>query len=105
MIRRNALSIALGGRNEDTLVPILEFLVKNITDRRWSATVIQVTNAILGIFDLLQHHKILIFNFLDIYGQVIGQSPTVDGLLFKLQKKLQQEVRFQQQLHELLGSL
>lgn len=35
----------------------------------------------------------------------MGQSPKVDELFVKLQRKLQAELEFQEKLHQLVGSL
>jgi len=46
---RGALQVALSGRNEDTLAPLLEFLMKNITNPQYSALLINITNSVLGL--------------------------------------------------------
>jgi U3 small nucleolar RNA-associated protein 15 len=48
LLQRNALNVALGGRNDVSLAPILQFLVKHVTNPRYSSLLIDVSNAILG---------------------------------------------------------
>ena len=50
LIRRKKLKVALAGRNEKSLSPILTYLCNNISDSRFSGTLIQVTDALLGKF-------------------------------------------------------
>ncbi|CAB3984474.1 U3 small nucleolar RNA-associated 15 homolog [Paramuricea clavata] len=88
LIRRQGLQIALSGRDEDSLLPILSFLNKHICNPRYTPTLIDVTNTIL-----------------DIYGRVLGQSPKVDDMLAKLQLKIASELKYQKQAFELMGSL
>ncbi|XP_028406892.1 U3 small nucleolar RNA-associated protein 15 homolog [Dendronephthya gigantea] len=88
LIRRQGLQIALSGRDEDTLLPILSFLNKHICNPRYTPTLIDVTNTIL-----------------DIYGPVLGQSPKLDDMLAKLKMKIASELNYQKQAFELMGSL
>ena len=88
LIRRQGLKIALSGRDEDSLVPVLSFLNKYLCNPRYTPTLIDVTNIIL-----------------DIYGPKLGQSPKVDDLLAKLQLKIALELKFQKQAFEIMGSL
>ena len=45
-----AVQVALSGRNEETLAPLLEFLMKNITNPHYSKLLVEVTNQTLGVF-------------------------------------------------------
>lgn len=42
---------------------------------------------------------------LDVYRQVVGQSPIVDRQLLRLQELLEREIDYQQDLMEVLGML
>eukprot|EP00126_Sphaerothecum_destruens_P003838 Sdes_comp17629_c0_seq1m6896 len=78
LIRRNGSKIALTGRDEVTLEPVLRFLTKNIDNPRYSTTLIHIANEVL-----------------DIYACVVGQSVQIDELLSKLHKKLKMEILLQ----------
>jgi len=86
--RRGGLDIAIGGRNEITLQPILKFLAKHLALPVYTPFLINVT------------HRIL-----DIYGQIVGQSAIIDKLFARLKAELDKEIQLQQKLLELLGSL
>jgi len=88
LIYRSALKRALAGRDETTLKPVLTFLAKHITNPRFASVLID-TGAVI----------------MDLYGPVMGQSPAIDECFVKLQQKLQAELKFQQQLFELLGQM
>jgi len=87
-ISRKALEIALSGRNEITVAPVLSFLQKYITDYKFSKTLIIVFNCLL-----------------DLYAPVLGQSPNIDSQLKHIQKIINDEVQLQKQLFETLGAL
>lgn len=87
-IRRHALTIPLSGRNEETLKPILLFLLKFITNPNYMQTLVSVSNILL-----------------DIYSPTIGKSTEIDELYFKLQTKLKEEIGFQKKLFGLVGIL
>jgi U3 small nucleolar RNA-associated protein 15 len=88
LIYRSSLKRALAGRDETTLKPVLTFLSRHITNPRFSSVLIDTGMMIL-----------------DLYGPVMGQSPAIDECFVKLQRKLQAERKFQQQLFELLGQM
>ena len=50
LIQRSALKNALSGRDEESLKPILHFLIKNITDARFSSMLIDVCSELLGVY-------------------------------------------------------
>ncbi|KAJ7365692.1 snoRNA-binding rRNA-processing protein [Desmophyllum pertusum] len=85
LIRRKGLWRALAGRDEEGLVPILEFLIRYINNPRYTALITDVANAVL-----------------DIYGSVFGQSEKVDRLFTKLRNKIGVEIHLQQKAFELL---
>lgn len=88
LIYRSALKLALAGRDETTLKPVLSFVAKHITNPRFASILIDTGTMIL-----------------DLYGPVMGQSPAIDECFVKLQQKLQSELKFQQHLYELLGQM
>lgn len=88
LIKRRGLRTALAGRDEESLVPILHFLTRNINNPRYAVLLTDVANTVL-----------------DIYGLVIGQSEKVDQLFTKLRNKVEVEINFQQKGFELLGTL
>ena len=86
--KRRGLTVALSNRDEETLEPILAFLVRYVTRPNF-------TNVLIGIA-----HKII-----DIYGDVAGQSETIDELFVKLKNQVRSECRAQKSLLKLIGQL
>jgi U3 small nucleolar RNA-associated protein 15 len=85
---RQGLSIALSGRDEAGLEPILAMLVRHVAHPRYASLLTRVTALLLQL-----------------YAGVIGESEAVDELLAKLQRQVQAEIVFQKQLHALAGSI
>eukprot|EP00003_Mantamonas_plastica_P014204 TRINITY_DN2463_c0_g1_i4.p1 TRINITY_DN2463_c0_g1~~TRINITY_DN2463_c0_g1_i4.p1 ORF type:complete len:490 (+),score=199.21 TRINITY_DN2463_c0_g1_i4:365-1834(+) len=88
LIRRDGLRIALSGRDETALEPLMVFLLKHVNNPRYSSLLIDVCNMVF-----------------DIYSGVLGQSMVIDDLFTKLQTKLKHELRIQRELQELNGML
>ncbi|KAI8929897.1 WD40-repeat-containing domain protein [Entophlyctis helioformis] len=88
LIHRDGLRIALSGRDEVTLQPILWFLVKYICNPRYTSLLVDVSSTIL-----------------DIYSAVLGQSLVIEGLLQNLKRKVREEMQVQNQFGEILGLL
>mmetsp|Transcript_30845 Transcript_30845/g.33713 ORF Transcript_30845/g.33713 Transcript_30845/m.33713 type:complete len:591 (-) Transcript_30845:232-2004(-) len=88
LCRRNGLTIALSGRDEISLEPILSFLVQYILHPRYSAFLVQIT------------HRLL-----DIYYEIIGYSPIIDHLFQRLIRQIQQELSLQKDIMRVLGSI
>eukprot|EP00743_Colponemidia_sp_Colp-15_P003436 GILK01003710.1.p1 GENE.GILK01003710.1~~GILK01003710.1.p1 ORF type:complete len:535 (+),score=87.61 GILK01003710.1:42-1607(+) len=88
LIQRDGLKIALSGRDELTLEPLLSFLIKHITNPRYAALLIDVSNVLF-----------------DLYAPVMGQSMVVDEMFVRLQSRIAGEVRLQKQMYGLLGVL
>eukprot|EP00981_Chlorochromonas_danica_P016199 scaffold16024_cov258-Ochromonas_danica.AAC.9 len=86
--RRDGLTIALTGRDETTLEPLLSFLARYVSHPRYTSLVVQVT------------HRVL-----DLYATAIGQSDMIDDLFEKLQKNIQAEVTFQRETTRVMGTL
>ncbi|XDV29159.1 hypothetical protein PO909_032312 [Leuciscus waleckii] len=86
--RRGTLKNALAGRDEASLARILDFLLKYITDPRFSRPLLTVGDIVL-----------------DLYQQVIPQSPVVERLLQRLLELLGREAELQQEFLQVLGIL
>eukprot|EP01038_Epipyxis_sp_PR26KG_P016565 gene16565-22613_t len=88
LCRRNGLTIAISGRNEVSLEPLLSFIAKYINNPKYSKLLIQVMERIL-----------------DLYAGTIGQSDMIDELFMKLQKQVKFEIGLQREIFTVLGSL
>jgi U3 small nucleolar RNA-associated protein 15 len=86
--KRQGLTIALSNRDEETLEPILSFIVRYITRPRFAALLIGVTNILINI-----------------YSEVTGQSEMIDELFAKLQNQIAEEIRTQKVLFRVVGQL
>lgn len=86
--RRSGLSIALSGRDESTLEPLLAFCARYISQPRYTRLIVQVT------------HRIL-----DLYCGVLGQSDAIDELFHKLRQQVKAEVTFHREIMRVVGSL
>jgi U3 small nucleolar RNA-associated protein 15 len=88
LAKRDGLAIALRGRDEATLEPIIVFILRNITNPRYSDMLISVTNTVC-----------------DLYAPVLGQSAVIDDLFMRLQAKLKEESGVEKELLKLMGCL
>jgi U3 small nucleolar RNA-associated protein 15 len=86
--KRRGLTIALSNRDEESLEPILAFTVRYITRPRFAALLIGVANKLV-----------------DIYGDVAGQSETIDELVVKLRNQVMLECNTQKMLFRVVGQL
>jgi U3 small nucleolar RNA-associated protein 15 len=86
--RRSGLGLALSGRDEQSLEPLLAFVARYITHPRHAQLVIQVTQRII-----------------DLYCDVLGRSDSIDELFLKLQRLVRAEVRFQREALKVMGAL
>ena len=86
--KRQGLTIALSNRDEESLEPILSFIVRYITRPRFAALLIGVTNILINI-----------------YREVAGQSEMIDELFAKLQNQISEEIRTQKVLFRVVGQL
>jgi U3 small nucleolar RNA-associated protein 15 len=86
--RRRGLAVALSNRDEETLEPILAFTVRYISQPRFAALLIGVSHMLI-----------------DIYGDVSGQSETIDELFSKLRTQVSTEARVQRKLLRIVGQL
>ena len=106
LCRRSGLTIALSGRSDDqALEPLLSFIVRYVSNPRYSHIIIQVAHRIL---DLYYHHANTVTN-----GSGTGtggathtqNSDAMDELFYKLHKQVQQELYFQKHIMRVLGGL
>lgn len=88
LVRRRSIKLALSGRDEADLVPVLKLICKYIRNPRFS-------NFLTKIFELV----------LDIYSAVAGQSKEVSALLKKIQRKMHEELQLQTEIQKLMGVL
>jgi U3 small nucleolar RNA-associated protein 15 len=88
LVQRNGLRIALQGRDQHTLQPIIAFLVRNVTRPPFAPVLIELASLLL-----------------DMYATEIGRAPAVDELFVKLRHTLEAETRVQAELAQLLGAM
>jgi U3 small nucleolar RNA-associated protein 15 len=88
LCRRNGLGIALSGRDETSLEPVVSFSARYVNHPKYSKLVIQVVQKML-----------------DLYASVLGHSDAIDELFLKLHKQVRAEVGFQRQILRVMGSL
>lgn len=86
--RRGKLKVALGGRSDKALTPVLSYLCKYISDVRFSGILIDVSS-----------------DLLDLYASSLGQNRAIDRQFIDLRKRVDREVRNQRQLLALQGTL
>lgn len=88
LCRRSGLTVALSGRDESTLDPILAFCARYISHPRYTRLVVQVS------------HRIV-----DLYCGVLGHSDAIDELFHKLRQQVKAEVGFHREIMRVVGSL
>mmetsp|Transcript_8438 Transcript_8438/g.21015 ORF Transcript_8438/g.21015 Transcript_8438/m.21015 type:complete len:278 (-) Transcript_8438:26-859(-) len=85
---RDSIAIALAGRDEETVQPLLRFLCKWISDTRFTALLTDVASA-----------------FLEQYISIVGRSAAVDELFLKLKFKLHEQLQIHAKLLQLQGAV
>ncbi|KAG6837437.1 hypothetical protein H0H93_009531 [Arthromyces matolae] len=88
LMHRDGLRTALSGRDDVLLEPVLRLLVKYVTDPRFGEMVCHVASIAI-----------------EMYSSILGQSPLIDTLFSRLQKKVAAELRFQKELVKAKGAL
>ncbi|KAH9951591.1 WD40 repeat-like protein [Amylocystis lapponica] len=88
LIHRDGLRTALTGRDDVLLEPILRLLMKYVADPRFGEMVCDIAGVVI-----------------EMYTPVLGQSPLIDTLFVRLQKKVAAELRFQTELVKTKGAL
>lgn len=89
LMKRKALSRVMANRNSKSLTPILRFLIKYISDYRYTKILIDVANILLDVYEDTIHL----------------QSAEVAKMFISLSKSLQEEVEHTEQLAHLQGAL
>ena len=84
----NALSIALSGRDEMGLLPVLKFISKSVQSPEFCHTSLEVFSEILII-----------------YGSKIGQSPEIDDCLAIILSKMNREIKIAKEMAKVSGQL
>lgn len=85
---RQGLTIALSGRDETTLEPLLSFICRYLSNPRYTKLLVDVS-----------HHV------LDLYGGVVGQSDSIDELFHKLATHARSEVTYQREINRVMGAI
>lgn len=85
---RVGLERALANRDEDSLEPLLAFLIKYVTDPKYSSLLIHVCTLVC-----------------DIYAPKLSQSMLIDQLFVKLHEKITEELRMQKQILGVVGMM
>lgn len=85
---RAGLLAALSGRKPEDLVKLLQHACKYIAHPHHANMMLHVANRVL-----------------DLYGDILGKNVEVDGLLDQLRGRVAVEVKVQQELQQLQGSL
>ncbi|KAJ2143773.1 U3 small nucleolar RNA-associated protein [Coemansia sp. RSA 678] len=88
LVHRDGLVGALAGRDELGLDTIVRFVVKFIDHPRYTSVLVKVAETLL-----------------DIYGDLLHQSGRIAELLVRLRAKVRTELRLQQDLTMVLGSM
>lgn len=107
LIYRDGLRSALAGRDDVLLEPILRLLLKYVTDPRFGGIACDVAGLIIGASPCTTLIITVALRYFpaEIYTPVLGQSPTIDSLFLRLRRKLQAEIRLQDDLVKVKGTL
>lgn len=105
LIHRDGLRPALAGRDDVLLEPILRLLLKYITDPRFGELSCDVGRIIIGTFMFADTQRMKVTLVTDMYIPVFGHSPLIDGLLLQLRRKVEAELKFQNELTQVRGAL
>ena len=80
--------VALAGRDETSLEPVVSFLLKYVTNPRYSRLLVDICGTVL-----------------ELYASYLGKSIAIDELMWKLRQRLHEEETLQTQLFSVLGAL
>lgn len=107
LIDRRALDAALSGRDEKSLLPICEFLHKQINKPFYDEICIDVLdrfdakdNFFYGIFTSFSLRRLM-----ELYSNVVAQSPLLGEQFRKIRRKLDEEIDLQEQYLSLSGQI
>lgn len=99
------MKIALSGRDDVLLEPILRLLVKYVTDPRFGEMVCDISGVVIGTYSIVIQVKLEAEPIIEMYNPILGQSPLIDSLFVQLRKKVAAEIRFQSKLVKTRGAL
>ena len=88
LCHRSGLTIALQGRDERTLEPLLSFAARYVAHPRYASLVLAVT------------HRLM-----DLYAGVLGHSDSIDDLFLKLYRQVKAEMGMQRKMMKVKGTL
>ncbi|KIM20011.1 hypothetical protein M408DRAFT_79767 [Serendipita vermifera MAFF 305830] len=88
LVQRDGVRIALAGRDDVLLEPVLNLLIRHLSDPRFGEMVCDIASIVI-----------------EMYSSVLGQSPIIDVLFMRLQKKLAAELKFQKEVVKLKGAV
>ena len=88
LLLRNGLTRALSGRNEMEMEPLLSYLIKFVSNPRFSPLLLKVCHLVC-----------------DLYFPILGQSSILDELFVKLYHKLKEEMNLHQNMLQLIGTM
>ncbi|CAG8528598.1 13544_t:CDS:10 [Acaulospora morrowiae] len=88
LIHRDVLRIAIAGRDDASLEPLIKFLIRWINDPRYTSLLCDVGEVII-----------------EIYAPVIDSSPLIKKLIESLHAKVKREVALQKEISKVIGSL
>ena len=104
LVHRNGVRIALAGRDDVLLEPVLNLLIKHLSDPRFGEMVCDVASIVIGELSF-EAPKCMLTMDVDMYSSVLGQSPIIDILFMRLQTKLTAELKFQKEVVKLRGAV
>jgi len=88
LMQRNGLKIALSGRTDADLLPVLAFVVKHIANPHYTRPLLQTANLIL-----------------DLYGSVCRQSSMIDDLVMKLKVAIKNELTMLDHMQKIVANV
>ena len=88
LVQRGGLGPAITGRGEATLTPLLTFLLRHVTDPRYSPLLLDLSAALL-----------------DAYGPTMARSPLLATMFGRIRAKLVEEAKLSRDLLQLQGTL
>lgn len=105
LIHRDGLRTALAGRDDVLLEPVLRLLLKYVADPRFGQMACDIASLVIGMLSLHFGTSAVLTLNTEMYTPVLGQSPLIDTLFFRLRKKVAAELKFQQELVKARGAL
>mmetsp|Transcript_2439 Transcript_2439/g.4262 ORF Transcript_2439/g.4262 Transcript_2439/m.4262 type:complete len:546 (-) Transcript_2439:58-1695(-) len=98
LVMRRGLHVALEGRSEKEMIPMLEFLVKNVRDPKYSGVLLNVVNVVVDLYGSESNSSE------NDHVMSIMESEKVDKLWNSLWQVVKSEVKLQKELFVLQGA-